>query len=36
MAISEEPGAKTGCWEQKQGSARGSCTHHHLMSGQNN
>ena len=30
MATSEEPGAKTGGWEQKQGTAPVPCTHHLL------
>ena len=28
-ATSKEPGAKTGCWEQKQGTEYALCTHHH-------
>ena len=27
--ISEETGAKSGCWEQKQGTAHEPCTQHH-------
>ena len=34
-AISEEPGAKTGCREQKQGTAHAPCTQHHQRGGQN-
>ena len=30
----EEPGAKAGGWEQKQGTAHAPCTQHHLRGGQ--
>ena len=30
----EELGAKTGCWEQKLGTARASCTQQHQSGGQ--
>ena len=33
-ATSEELGAKTGCWEQTQGTVHASCTQHHQRSGQ--
>ena len=29
MTTSEEPRAKTGCWEQKQGTLYAPCTQHH-------
>ena len=29
-ATSEEPGAKVGCWEQKQGTVHAPWTQHHL------
>ena len=32
-ATSEEPGAKAGGWEQKQGTSHAPCTHHHLKVG---
>ena len=32
-ATSEQPGAKTGCWEQKQGTAHASCPQHHQKGG---
>ena len=35
IAWTEEPGAKTGCWERKQGTAHAPCTHHRLRGGQN-
>ena len=35
VATFEEPGAKTGCWEWKQGTAHAPCTHHRLRGGQN-
>ena len=35
-ATLEEPGAKTGLWEQKQGTVHDPCTHHHLRGGQTN
>ena len=34
-ATSEEQGAKTGCQEQKQGTAHAPCTQHHQRGGQN-
>ena len=34
-ATSEEPGAKTGCWEQKQGTEHAPCTQHHQTGGRN-
>ena len=34
MATSEEPRAKTGCWEQKQGTPYAPCTQHHQKGGQ--
>ena len=34
-ATLEEPGAKTGCWEQKQGTEHAPCTQHHLGGEQN-
>ena len=33
-ATYEEIGAKTGCWEQKQGTAHSPCTQHHQRGGQ--
>ena len=33
-ATSEEPRAKTGCQEQKQGTAHAPCTQYHLRAGQ--
>ena len=33
-ATSEEPGAKTGCWEQKQGTVHTLCTQYHQRGGQ--
>ena len=34
-ATSEEPGAKTGCQEQKQGTEHAPCNQHYLRGGQN-
>ena len=34
-ATSKEPGAKTACWEQKQGTERALCTHHDQRDGRN-
>ena len=34
IVTSEEPGAETGCWEQKEGTAHGPCTQHHQRGGQ--
>ena len=33
-AASEEPGAKAGCQELKQGTAHAPCTQHHQRGGQ--
>ena len=35
IAISEELGAKTGYWEQKQGTEHAPCKHNQQRSGQN-
>ena len=34
MTTSEEPRAKTGCWEQKQGTLYAPCIQHHQKGGQ--
>ena len=34
-ATFEEPGAKTGCWEQKQGTEHALCIQHHQRGEQN-
>ena len=34
IATAKELGAKTGCWEQKLGTARASCTQQHQSGGQ--